>query len=100
MSAKLDPPAPTTTRLSRSELCKLPISARPSHFAWQPALLFATLYNFGCLSIVLTQFLVWPLRLLPATRGAYDAAIGWTKGSFALLCSASPRPSVPYRNRS
>jgi len=86
MSSKFSAPLDTSKPVDRSQLYKLPIDQRADQFRWRSALLFAIIYNFGCLSIVATQFLVWPLRFFGPTRKTYDEIINWTKGSFALLC--------------
>ncbi|KZT52522.1 hypothetical protein CALCODRAFT_512032 [Calocera cornea HHB12733] len=80
--SKLDAPP----SVDRSQLYKLPIDARPPHMRWLPALLFACIYNFGCISIVAFQLLVWPLQLFEPTRKWHYELIDWTKESFALLC--------------
>lgn len=49
------------------------------------ALLFGLLFDAGLLTINATQFLLLPLRLVPAFRTAYERGIQYTKGAFGTL---------------
>jgi hypothetical protein len=80
-------------------LHSFPISSRPPK-PWSQtlnAVLFAVIFNIGCLMINGTQFVfLLPLRLIPFNwaRELYDEGIRYTKGAFAALlrefrCNAS-----------
>jgi hypothetical protein len=66
----------------------IPIAQRPSQGRWLQAILFGVLFDLGCLSINLTQFLFLPLRFLPlpSARELYERGINYTKGCFGILC--------------
>ena len=70
----------------------LPISERPPR-TWSQtanAILFAILFNFGCLMVHGFQIMfLLPLLLLPSawSRDLYEEGIRYTKGSFATLIS-------------
>ncbi|KAF9535828.1 acyltransferase-domain-containing protein [Crepidotus variabilis] len=75
---------------SNLKLCSTPIHKRPSISGERKiyAILFAIVFNLGCLLINGSQFVfLLPLRLLPLpwARDLYYAGIRYTKGAFGCL---------------
>ncbi|KAJ7293311.1 acyltransferase-domain-containing protein [Mycena rebaudengoi] len=76
--------------MTATALHSIPIDARREPLSWKRrgiAVMFAIVFNVGCLMINATQFLLLPLRLLPFhwARTVYGDGIRYTKRAFGSL---------------
>jgi len=78
----------TTPLLPPKPLHAVPVAERPSGHRYFKSLLFGLVFDTSLICINGTQFVFFPLRLIPlkVTRDLYEAAIAYTKSSFGVLC--------------